>query len=146
MAPDPRWRCRCCLAAQVGANVPDPAHQRRREDDGGVLVDGDLHQGLEVAQLEGERVLHHDVGGPSQLSGGERLAFSGDDLRALLTLGLGLAGHRALHAAGQLNVLELDHRDLDAPVLRLDVKDLADVVVDLVGLRERLVGALSAAA
>ncbi len=43
----------------------------------------------------------------------------------ILALGLGLAGHRPLHAVGQLDVLELDDGDLDAPFLGLDVEDLA---------------------
>ena len=68
--------------------------------------------------------------GVGQLAGGERLALGGDDLGALLALGLGLTGHRALHALGQLDVLELDDRDLHAPLLGLDVEDLADVLVD----------------
>jgi hypothetical protein len=36
--------------------------------------------------------------------------------------------------SGKLDVLELDDGDLDAPFLGLEVEDLADVVVDLVGL------------
>jgi hypothetical protein len=49
----------------------------------------------------------------------------GDDLRALLALGLDLAADGARHALGQLDVLQLDDRDLDAPVLGLDIEDLA---------------------
>ena len=127
------------LAGEERAELLDRAHQRRREDDRRVLVDADLDHRLQVAQLQREGVSHHHVGRASQLAGGERLALGGDDLRALLALGLGLAGHRALHALGQLDVLELDDRDLDAPVLGLHVEDLADVLVDLVGLRQRLV-------
>jgi hypothetical protein len=41
---------------------------------------------------------------------------------------------RALHALGQLNVLELDQGDLDTPFGGGDVEDLADVQVDAVGL------------
>jgi hypothetical protein len=43
------------------------------QNDGGVLVDGDLHQGLEVAQLQRERVGRHQVGVMGQLAGGECL-------------------------------------------------------------------------
>src|SRR5206468_4191887 len=43
------------------------------------------------------------------------LTLGVDDLRAPLTFRLGLAGHRTLHAARDLDVLHLDDRDLDAP-------------------------------
>jgi len=62
-----------------------------------------------------------------------------DDLCALLPLGLGLAGHGALHAVGQLNVLEFDEGHLNRPRQRRDVEDLPDVLVDAISLRERLV-------
>jgi hypothetical protein len=94
----------------------------------------ELDQGLEVAQLQRERVGHHHVGGAGQLAGGERLALRGDDPRALLAFSLGLTGHRTRHGLGELDVLELDDRDLDAPVLGLDVEDLAYGLVDRVGL------------
>jgi len=68
-----------------------------------------------------------------KLAGAQSLAVCGDDLRALLALGLGLAADGALHALGQLDVLQLDDRDLDAPVLGLDIEDLADVLVDRAG-------------
>jgi hypothetical protein len=38
-----------------------------------------------------------------------------------------------------LDVPEFDNSDLDPPFLGLDVEDLADVLVDRVGLRQRLV-------
>jgi hypothetical protein len=53
------------------------------------LVDPDLDQVLDAAQLQGQRVGHHDVGGRAQLVGGQRLALGGDDLGRLLALGLG---------------------------------------------------------
>ena len=70
---------------------------------------------------------------------GQGLALGVDDLGALLPLGLGLPGHRPLHAVGQLDVLELDQGHLDTPVDGGDVEDLADVEVDPVGLGQRLV-------
>jgi hypothetical protein len=60
-------------------------------------------------------------------------------LPPLFALCLGLASHRTLHAVGQLNVPELDDRDLDPPLFCLDVEDLADVLIDAVGLRQQLV-------
>ncbi len=87
---------------------------------------------------------HHDVGGVTERGGGHGLALGIDDLRPLLPLGLGLTGHRPLHAVGQLDVLELDQGDLHAPFDGGDVEDLADVPVDGVGLGQGLVqGVLS---
>ncbi len=51
----------------------------------------------------------------------------------------GLPGHGALHAVGQLDVLELYQGHLYAPVGGGDVEDPADVEVDPVGLGQRLV-------
>jgi hypothetical protein len=41
-----------CFSGEEGSQFPDGAHQRGREDDGGVLVDADLDQALQVAQLQ----------------------------------------------------------------------------------------------
>src|SRR5579875_1594667 len=79
------------LAPQERAQLGDGAHQRRREDDGRVLVDRDLDECLQVAQLKRQRVSDHHVGGHGELTGRQRLALGGDDLGALLTLGLCLA-------------------------------------------------------
>src|SRR3954471_2952184 len=40
---------------------------------------------------------------------------------------------------GELDVLQLDDRDIDTPLLGLDIEDLTDVLVDRLGLGERLV-------
>jgi hypothetical protein len=84
-------------------------------------------------------VSRHHVGCPRQLVGGECLALCGDDLGSLFALGLGLASHRALHIVGQLDVSELDDRDLDPPLFCLHVEDLADVLIDAFGLGQQLV-------
>ena len=52
---------------------------------------------------------------------------------ALLPLGLGLPGHRAFHAVGQLDILQLDEVHFDAPLERRHIEDLLDVGVDDVG-------------
>ena len=80
--------------------------------------DAELDQRLQVAQLERDRVLLDHERGVLQPLGGLELALGGDDLRAPLALGLGLARHRALHAGRDLDVLDLDDRDLDAPRAR----------------------------
>ena len=66
---------------------------------------------------------------------GLELALGGDHLRAPLALGLGLAGHRPLHALRDLDVLHLDDRDLDAPRRGLLVDDPLQDRVDLLALR-----------
>ena len=94
---------------------------------------------LQVAQLQRQRVRHHGVRGFAERGGGQRLAFGGDDFRPLLPFCLGLAGHRPLHAVGQLDVFELDQGDLHAPLGGRDIEDLTDVEIDLVGLGKRLI-------
>src|SRR6266567_2731104 len=106
------------FSGEEGAQFADGAHQGRREHDGGVLVDADLDQALQVAQLQCEGVGHHDVGGAAQGVGGQGLAFGGDDFGTLFPLDLG------------------DHH---APLLGRHVEDFADVDVDAVGLGQRLV-------
>ena len=65
--------------------------ERQREDDGRVLVDADVEQRLQVAELERRRVLADDVRRLGELLGRLELAVGGDDLRAPLALGLRLA-------------------------------------------------------
>ena len=104
--------------------------ERQREDDRRVLVDPDLGQGLEVAQLEraGRRADH--LGGVAQPLRRLELALRVDHLGAALALGLRLAGHRALHAGRDLHVLDLDGGDLHAPRVGLLVDDLLERVVE----------------
>jgi hypothetical protein len=51
------------LAGEEGAELGDGGHQRGWEYHGGVLVHADLDEALQVAELEGEGVGHHRVGG-----------------------------------------------------------------------------------
>ena len=62
-----------------------------------------------------------------------------DDLGALLALGLGLPRHGALHLLRQVDVLDLDHRHLDAPGIGVRVDDLLQRGVELLALRQQLV-------
>jgi hypothetical protein len=62
------------LAGEEGAKFFNGAHQRGGEHGGGVLVDADLGQALQVAQLQRERVSHHDVGGIPERGGGQGLS------------------------------------------------------------------------
>jgi|1186.fasta_scaffold46574_2 hypothetical protein len=59
-----------------------------------VFLSTELDQGLQVAQLERQRVFHHGVGRFAQRGSCERLTLHLDDLRALLPFGLGLPSGR----------------------------------------------------
>ncbi len=112
---------------------------RDREDDRRVVRRADLEQRLQVAELHGDRLLRHHRRGVLEPLGGLELALGRDDLRAPLALGLGLARHRALHVARDLDVLHLDDRDLDPPRRGCLVDDRLEDLVDLVALGEQLV-------
>ena len=72
-------------------------------------------------------VLHHGVGCVAECRGGACFTFGGNDFGSLLSLGLGLTGHRALHAVRQLDVLELHQGYLHTPFHGGDIEDLPDV-------------------
>ena len=110
-----------------------------RQDDGRVLVGPDLEQRLQVAQLQRRGVAAHDLGGVEQALGGLELALGVDDLGAALALGLGLAGHGALHALRDADVLDLDRGHLHAPRLGLLVDDLLQALVELLALGQQRV-------
>ena len=112
---------------------------RDRQDRRRVVRRGDLEQRLQVAELERDRARGDAIGGHAELLGGLVLALRADDLRAPLALGLGLPRHRALHRGRQLDVLDLDDGDLDAPGRRVLVDDVLEDLVDLVALGEQLV-------
>ncbi len=71
--------------------------------------------------------------------GGLAEAFRFQNLRALLALGLHLAGHAVDEIARRSDVLDLDARDLDAPGLGRGVDDVQKLRVDLVAVGEQLV-------
>ena len=98
-----------------------------------------LDQRLEEPQLEGRRIDADDVGGVLQPLGCLKLALGCDHLRTPLALRLRLARHGALHPGRDLDVLDLDDRDLDPPGRRGVVDDLLEDRVDLVALGEKLV-------
>ena len=55
-----------------------------------------------------------------------QLALGRDHLGPALALRLGLPRHRALHLVGQIDVLDLDRGDLDAPGVGALVDDLLE--------------------
>src|SRR5262249_42101952 len=109
----------------------------QREDDGRVLVHTDLDQRLQIAQLERGRLLGDQRRSVSQRLRRLILALRQQHTRALLALGLGLAGHRALHGRRQLHVLDLHGGDLDAPALGVLVNDRLHSAVDALALGEQ---------
>src|SRR5438046_2619505 len=113
--------------------------ERQREERGRGPLGGDLPHRLEIAELDGDRVLRQDLGRVGELRRRLELAVGVDDLGAPLALGLGLLGHRALHVLGQVDLLDLHGRDLDAPGLRVLVDDALELLVDLVPRREEVV-------
>ena len=125
------------LATRV-EHRPDQV-DRHREHDGRVLVAADLAQRLQVAQLERHRVAADHVGRLGELRRRLELALGVDDLRAALALGLGLAGDRVLHPLGDLDVLDLDRRDLDPPRLGLGVDHLLERLVEPLALGQQRV-------
>src|SRR6266511_2876247 len=98
-----------------------------------------LEHRLQEAELQRRRVPAHHVGRVLETFGRLVLALGRDHLRAPLALGLGLAGHGPLHAARDLDVLDLDDRDLHAPGRSGVVDDLLQDRVDLVALGQELV-------
>src|SRR5919202_5673467 len=93
-----RWLgggARLTITAQAARGAQQRLQQldRDREDDGRVLVGGDLGQGLQVAQLQRGWLAADQLGGGGQLLRAAELALGVDDLSPLLALGLGLAGH-----------------------------------------------------
>ena len=147
--PAPRERVAAELRRRVAfgqpvSPVPLPrkgAEQvdRQRQDQRGRALGAHLEHRLQVAELERDRVRRHDVGRVLEALGGLELALGGDHLCAPLALGLRLPRHRPLHAGRDLDVLDLDDRDLDAPGRGGLVDDLLQDRVDLVALREELV-------
>jgi hypothetical protein len=105
---------------------------RDREKRRGVPLRRDLAHRLQIPELDRHGVTRKHLSGLGKLRGGLELAFSADDLRAALALGLGLLGHRALHVLGKIHLLDLDRRYLDAPGLGALVDDALELLVDLV--------------
>lgn len=72
-------------------------------------------------------------------AGGLALAFGGDDLGPALALLLGLPGPLRASSLRQVNVLQLDQRNLDSPWVGLTINDLLQFVIDLFTLGENFI-------
>jgi hypothetical protein len=90
------------------------------------------------AQVHGGGVALQPFRGVRRRLSGLVLTLGGDDLGAPVALGLGLAEHRASHGLGQLDVLDLDEGDLDAPGVGDVVDDPLEPLVHLVQVDQQL--------
>ena len=97
----------------------------------------DLGQRLQVAQLQRGRVAGDHVGGVAEALRSLELALGVDDLRPPLALGLGAERHRVLHRGRDLDVLDLDGRDLDPPRVGVLVDDVLERLVELLPLAQQ---------
>src|SRR4030088_1226097 len=116
----------------------DEIERQREDDDLGALV-RDVREGLQGAQLQGARLARQGLRRFGQLRGRLALALGVDDLGTPGALGFGLLRHGGNHAFVEIDILDLDGRDLDAPGLGVLVEDALQVDVELVALREQVV-------
>jgi CheY-like chemotaxis protein len=103
------------------------------------VPDAAVGKGLQVPQLQRLRLLGEDRGRVVQTLRGLQLALGVDHLGAAVALGLGLARDGADHVLVEVDVLDLDIDDLDAPSVGLVVEDPLDVSVQALALGEQLV-------
>src|SRR5208283_1924537 len=99
---------------------------RQRKDDGGIVIARDLLERLQVAKLERDGTLVHDLRGLREPLRSLEFAFGRNHLGAALALGLGLRRDRALHILREIDIFQLDERDLHAPRLGLRIDDFLD--------------------
>src|SRR6266571_8969952 len=97
--------------------------KRQWEDDGRVLLNGDLRQCLEVAQLESAGLGTNHIRGLCQRRRSLQFTLCMYDLGPLLSLCLGLLRHGTLHRDRQLNFFDFDGGHLDAPTLSMLIND-----------------------
>ena len=112
---------------------------RQREHNGIALLAGDADERLHVTQLQRLRALRNQLRGLNELRRRLEFAIGVDDLGAPLALGLGLLRDRAHHRRVDVDVLDFDARDLDAPGVGGGIENLLDVDVELVALGQHLV-------
>src|SRR5215469_2962599 len=116
----------------------DEVEGQREHDQLGTLV-SNVGEGLQVAQLQRTRLLGEGGGSLDERLRRLVLSLGVDDLGAPRAFGLRLLRHRTHHALIEVDVLDLDGRDLDAPGLGALVEDALQVDVELVALRQQIV-------
>jgi hypothetical protein len=100
---------------------------RQREDHGRGPFARDVMQRSKITQLHRERLLREDPACLDELLGRLLLAHRIDHFGAPQPLRLGLLGNRAHHGLIEIDILDLNGGDLDAPGVGLLIKDLLDV-------------------
>jgi hypothetical protein len=79
------------------------------------VLGSDFHQGLQVTQLNGSRLLLDHCGSHGQFFRCEIFALRMNDLRAALAFGLSLSRYRTDHLLGQLNLFDFNQGHLHPP-------------------------------
>ena len=75
----------------------------------------------------------------SQTTGRLKFTFGMNDLRAAFTFAFRLPCHGPLHRVGQVQVFDLNGRDLHAPGVRLLIDHFLQAAVDLIAFREQFI-------
>ena len=109
------------------------------EHRGRIVLGRDLGERLQIAQLQRDGALAHDLGGFRQALRGLEFPLRCDYLRTPFAFGLGLRRDRALHVLRQVDILELDQHHLDAPRLGLRVDHFLNFRVELLALAQQIV-------
>src|SRR5262249_10429662 len=107
--------------------------------DGRILFGADLHQRLQISQLNRDRLLLDNLGGHRQFLRRRVLALGVNDLGAAFALCFRLPRDRADHLLGQIDLLDFHHRHLHAPCRRVLVQDCLQAHIQLFPLAQQLI-------
>src|SRR6266850_2953688 len=119
-------------------HMAEEIHRQRKHHGRGSPA-GDVVQRREVAQLHRLRLPRKRSAGLNELLGGLLLAHRIDHFGASQPLRLSLLGNRAHHGFMEIDILDLDGGDLDAPDVGLLIEDLLDIGIKSVPFGEHLV-------
>src|SRR5262249_24884554 len=96
----------------------------------------DIEKRDKIPKLHSLRHRRQDLCGIEQFLCGLLLALSINDLGTTGTFGLGLASDRANHALVEVDALDLNSGDLDAPGFGLLIEHVLNVGIELVSLSQ----------
>lgn len=126
------------LVAEVGSGFVGEISGEKNDSFLG-RIGADFFESLKGADVDAAWSLGEKVGGFGDGSSGGFFAFGGDDGGAAFTLGFSLFRHSTFHVGGELDVLETDAFDVNAPFVGLGVDDFADLSGDFVTFAEDFV-------
>jgi len=112
---------------------------RNWKDHSRILFYTDLGQGLQVTQLKGNRLLVYDAGCLCQFRCCLAFAVRVDNLGSLLTFRFGLLGHSPLHFLGQIDLFDLHEAHLDAPCIRMLIKNRLELDIECLSPAQQIV-------